>query len=447
MMFKTLGFLSLCLCCVQFVSLAQSIDTTRLRKMRLEMFPAEGLMWKGESAQNTNWNKITQTPDGRIWFCGGDHWGVDEITGPWSKAETYERPWGFGNTAVSYYDPQLNRSFAAEDEDGNPLEFDRASALYANAETPGHGKSHSNIASDSKGRIYFAGYMGLSYNHEYTRAYYPKSYAGGALVRYDPATKDVDYFGIPFPNGGIVGIYYDEKRNILNGITVDRAKFFRVNLRTMELNRYESIARMSRVEDRVREMIMDKAGFCYFANDVGGITKFDPDKETFTDLDLTLPGELMDFRATVVSSKNVIYGITTDGFVWSYDAPNGRMENYGHVIGMPGRGHYTPNIALDEEWGRLYFLAGNHGGDVVESALEVLTILDLKSKKFYWIGQAEGVEGCFGAVVGRDHTVYFSGFGHLFKNNKVVTDKEGKPVTRPYLIRYRPPQALASLAQ
>ena len=75
----------------------------------------------------------------------------------------------------------------------------------------------------------------------------------------------------------------------------------------MELNRYESLARMSRLEDRVREMIMDKDGFCYFANDVGGLTKFDPDNEIFSDIDIKLPGKLMDFRATVVSSKNIIY--------------------------------------------------------------------------------------------------------------------------------------------
>ena len=442
-MYRRLLFLGLWL--IPWIVSAQKIDLKNIKKIRLDMYPAAGLMWKGETAQNTNWNKITQSPDGKIWFCGGDHWGTDEITGPWEKGERYERPWGFGNTTISYYDPQQNRSFVAHDDEGHPLELNRSSAIYSNAETPGHGKSHSNIVSDSRGRIYYAGYMGLSYRHEYTRAYYPKSYAGGALVRYDPETKDVDYLGIPYPNGGIVGIYYDEKRNIINGITVDRAKFFRVNLNTMELNHYESIARMSRVEDRVREMIMDNDGFCYFANDVGGLTKFDPDNETFTDLDITLPGRLMDFRASVVSSKNIIYAISTDGFVWSFNPKNNKIEKYGHIIGMPEQGHYTPNIALDEEWGRLYFMAGNHGGEVLESALEILTVLDIKKKKFYWLGQTEGVEGCFGALVGKDHAVYFSSFGHLYQDGKVVTNKEGRAVTRPYLMRYDPPKDLEAI--
>jgi hypothetical protein len=413
----------------------QSFDTNAVKKIRLKIFAAEGLNWKGESAQNTNWNKITKTPDGKIWFCGGDHWGADAITGKWNKSEIYERPWGLGNTAISYYDPKLDTAVVE-------LELDRASAIYSNAETPGHGKIHSNIASDSKGNIYFAGYMGLSYNHEYTRAYYPKSYAGGALIRYNPATKDVDYFGIPFPNSAVVGLYYDEKRNILNGITVDRAKFFRVNLTSMELNRYESVARMSRVEDRVREMIMDNNGACYFANDVGGLTKFDPDTEVFTDLDIQLPGKLMDFRSSVVSSKNIIYAITSDGYVWKLDPATNQLEELGHVIGMPGQGHYTPNIALDEEWNRLYFMAGNHGGVVLESALEIITMLDLDNKKFHWLGQAEGVEGCFGSLVAKDHTVYFSCFGQLYKDNELVKDEKGQAITRPYLVRFEPPVKL-----
>ncbi len=416
----------------------QTVNIQKLKLLRLKMYAAEGLDWKGKSAQNTSWNKITETPDGRIWFCGGDHWGTDETIGNFDRSDRYERPWGFGNTAICYYDPLTDKvSFE--------LDLDKASAIYSNAETPGHGKIHGNIASDSKGMLYFSGYMGMSYMHEYTRAWYPKSYAGGALIKYDPQTRKTEYFGIPNPYGATVGLYYDEKRNILNGISPDRAKFWRVKLSTMELNRYESLARMSRLEDRVREMIMDKDGFCYFANDVGGLTKFNPDTEEFTDIDIKLPGKLMDFRASVVSSKNIIYCISTDGFVWSFNPRDNKLVEFGHVIGMPGQGHYTPNIALDEEWGRLYFISGNHGGQVLESALEILTILDLRTKKFHWIGQLEGVEGCFGALTTKNHTVYFSCFGNYYMGNEVEKDPGGKPITRPYLIKYLPPEDLTSI--
>jgi hypothetical protein len=431
-----MAFLSLFI--IPFCSSGQTIDVKKLKDIRLPEYPVKGLIWKGEPALNTNWNKITETPDGKIWFCGGDHWGSDQITGPWEKSEIYERPWGLGNTVVNYYDPKTDQVVEA-------VELDRASSIYSNAETPGHGKIHGNITCDSKGNVYFAGYMGLSYMHEFTQAYYPKSYPGGTLIKYNPETKQVTNLGIPMPYGATVGLYYDEKRNSLCGITPDRAKFWRVKLTTLELNRYESLARMSRLEDRVREMIMDKEGFCYFANDVGGLTKYDSDKETFTDLDLKLPGKLMDFRSSVVSSKNIVYCISTDGFVYSFDPKTNKIEDFGHIFGMPEQGCYTPNIALDEEWGRLYFIANNHGGKVLETALVTLTIIDLKTKKHYYVGKLEGVEGCFGSKCSKDHNVYFSSFGHLYHGNKLEKDSKGSTVTRPYLIKYVPPKDLSSL--
>lgn len=414
---------------------AQQLDVSGIKKLRLRMIPVGGLEWRGEKTQNTNWNKISQSPDGRIWFAGGDHWGTDEVTGTWDKGDRYDRLWGFGNTVLSSYDPKTDQTAVA-------VEFDRASAIFSNAETPGHGKTHSDIVTDSKGRIYFAGYLGGSYNHEYTRAYYPKSYAGGAIIRYDPAKEEVVNFGVPFPNGGIVALKYDEKRNLISGLTVDRAKFWSIDLTTMELFRYESIGRMSRVTDRVREMIMDRDGYCYFANDVGGLTRFNPDTHEFTDIDIKLPGKLADFRASIVSSKNIIYAITTDGFVWSYDIKRNQLEEYGHILGMPEQGHYTPNIALDEEWGRLYFIAGNHGGPIIREALNLVTVLDLNKRTFHWMGQVDGLEGCFGALVAKDHTVYFSSFGHLYENGKLELGRDGKPATRPYLVKYEPPVEL-----
>ncbi|MCK4966987.1 hypothetical protein KAS50_08140 [bacterium] len=419
----------------------QSIDVNKLRKIRLKTYLAGGLMWKGESTQNTNWNKICVSPDGKIWFCGGDHWGTEEITGHWRMGDRYDRLYGFGNTAVNTYDPKT---------DGTKVEFelDKISSLYSNVESPGHGKIHAGILSDSKGNIYTAGYLGSSFIHEYTQAYFPKSYVGSALIKYEPSTGDYDYYNIPCPGGGIVALCYDEKRNIMNGISVDRAKFWRINLSTMELNIYESIARMSRIQDRVREMIMDNDGYCYFANDVGGLTKFDPDTEIFTDIDLVLPGRYMDFRASAVSSKNIVYCITTDGFVFSFDPKTNKIEDYGHIVGRPDVIFYTPNIALDEELGRLYFLAGSHGtGDnELVKAWGTLTVLDIKTKKYYWVGVVDGNEGCFGSVVGKDHNVYFSSFGYEYDDNgEIVNNKRGEPWTRPFLLKYEPPKNLNTL--
>jgi len=57
----------------------------------------------------------------------------------------------------------------------------------------------------------------------------------------------------------------------------------------------------------------------------------------------------------------------------------------------------------------------------------------------------EGVEGCFGSLTTKNHTVYFSCFGNYYKDNDFEKDKEGKPITRPYLVKYDPPELLNSV--
>ncbi len=414
----------------------QSIDIKKLKKIRPRMYLAKGLVWKGESAQNTNWNKICQTPDGKIWFSGGDHWGTDGVPRPFDKKERYERPWGFGNTTVCYYDPNNNKVVEA-------FELNRASSIYSNAETPGHGKIHASIIADSRGNLYSSGYLGSSFNHEYTQGYFPKSYVGGSVFKYNPKTKEIGYFGIPYFTEALIALYLDEKRNILNGLTVN-GKFFRLNIKTMELFRYGTVGRMTRTPDRIREMIMDNNGCCYFNNAIGGLTKFDPASGKFTDIDITLPGKLKDFRATVVSSDNVIYAISNEGFVWSYAPETNKFANLGHIFGLPEHPIYTPNIALDEKRNRLYFLASNHGGGRIEEALGTITILDLNTEKYHWMGMVDGFEGCFGALAAKDHNVYFSCLGYAYEKDGFQKGPSGRPITRPYLLKYEPPSKLDS---
>ena len=401
-----------------------SQPTSDIKQIFPKMYPAGGLIWKGINTQNTCWGKICEDPKGRIWFSGGDHWGTDRRGE--NFADRYERPWGYGNTTVCFYDPKKDKASVG-------YELDRASALFSNAETPGHGKIHANIVCDSDGNIWTAGYMGSSYDHEFTSAYYPKGYAGGAVIKYDPGTGDIDYFGLPTPYGGQVAVYLDEKRDTVHGFAVDRGRYWRINYKTMELKHYETNGRFG-----IREMITDHNGMCYFANEFDGLTKFDPDTETFTDLDFKIPG----LRASVVSSKNVIYGISAEGFVWSYDTKSGKVEEYGHVVEVPDERVYTPNLALDEKWERLYFIAGGHG--VTLAGMPILTVFDLKEKKFYWPGKLD-VDGCYGSVVAKDHKVYFGVYAYEQKNGRRVKDKDGNEHRRNFLVRYDAPKNLEGL--
>ena len=418
-------FVALVLCCILAWSTAGLAQPTNdIKQVFPAFYPAGGLVYEGINTQDTCWNKICESPDGRIWYSGGDHWGVDRKGGVYELR--YERPWGYGNTTVCAYNPKNDKATVE-------YELDRASALYSNQETAGHGKIHANIQCDSKGHIWTAGYMGSSYNHEFNSAYYPKGYAGGAIINYDPETGDIDYYGVPTPYGGQVAVYLDEKRSTVCGFSVDRGRFWRLNYETMELRRYETNGRFG-----IREMIMDKKGKCYFANEFDGLTCYDPDTDTFSDLDMTIPG----LRASVVSSDNIIYGISSEGFIWSYDTNTNKVKEYGHVVNVPDERVYTPNIALDEKWQRLYFIAGGHG--VTLSGMPILTILDLKTGKFYWPGKID-VDGCYGALVASDHQVYFGVYAYEQKNGRRITSDDGKEHRRNYLVRYEAPKNLEDL--
>jgi len=419
---STLAVLALIVLLIPLAAYGQ--PKSDIKQVYPKMYPAGGLVWKGMNMQETCWGKICEDPKGRIWFSGGDHWGTDRKGGIYDQR--YERPWGYGNTTVCVYDPKSDKAEVA-------FELDEASSMFSNFESPGHGKIHANIQSDSEGNIWTAGYMGASYDHEFTDAFFPKSYAGGAVVRYDPENKDIDYFGLPTPYGGQVAVYLDEKRSTVHGFAVDRGRYWRLNYKTMELKRYETNGRFG-----IREMIMDHNGMCYFENEFSGLTMFNPDTETFTDLDIKIPG----LRASVVSSKNVIYGISSEGFAWSYDTKSGKVEEYGHVVQVPKERVYTPNVALDEEWGRLYFIAGGHG--ITLSGMPILTVFDIKNKKFYWPGKLD-VDGCYGAVCANDHTVYFGVYAFEQKDGRRVKDKDGKETRRNYLVKYVPPKNLEDL--
>ena len=416
---------------------------SNLKDLHYEKFMAKGLIYNGINYQEANYNKICETPDGKIWFSGGDHNGTNRF---W-RTERYDVPWGYGNTTVCSYDP-------ATDEVELAFELDRASAIYSNAETPGHGKIHANIVTDSKGIIYTAGYLGTSYAHDRTQLFYPKSYAGGSVFRYDPGTKVVESLGIPCPGCGIVSLYYDEKRSTVHGLDVDRCRYWRLNVDTMALKYYETNGRMN----AGRDMIVDHNGCVYFPNKFNGLTRFNPDTQQFDDIDIKLPQDNFTLRGHVVTSDNVIYGITFYGMFWSYDTNNGTYKEYGNIFGDPDERTYVPSPALDESRGRIYFLGTTTHGESRQDHKKILTIFDMKKEKFYYAGLLDIYKTCYGSMVASDHTLYFcvstwetDENGNYVKppeeNYENMYDPANEKIIRPYLIKYVPPETLDGMAE
>ncbi len=223
------------------VASGQSINVQKIKKIRLKMYPAEGLVWKGQSAQNTNWNKITETPDGKIWFCGGDHWGTDGVPGGWDQSERYERPWGFGNTAICYYDPETDKVFLRWSLTGQVL-FIPMQKLRDMV------KSMAILPQIQKDFYISADIWDLLTCMNTLVPIIRKAMSVERLSNMILLQKILIIMVFLFHMVPQWVYIMMKRRNTVYGITPDRAKFWRVNLTTMELNRYESLARMSRLE-------------------------------------------------------------------------------------------------------------------------------------------------------------------------------------------------------
>ena len=417
-----------------------------LKELPYKKYMAKGLIYKGLNYQEANYNQICETLDGKIWFAGGDHDGTDR----WWRKERYDKPWGFGNTTVCSYDPKT-------DEVEMAFEMNKASAIYSNLEMPGHGKIHGNIVADSQGNIYTAGYQGLSYNHWQVQSYYPKSYPGAAILKYNTKTGTIEYLGIPCPYGSINSLSFDEKRNTIHGFSAEElCRYWRLNLTTMELKLYET----NKERRYSNTLIVDSKGCCYFVNTFRGFTKFDPDSETYTDLDITLPLDTKEgtsMRGFVITSQDVVYGITESGMFWKCDLNFGKVKEFGHILKMPGEISYNPSFALDEAWGRIYFLADTYHNSKIHGNKKILTIFDMKNEKFYYAGLMDIHKTCYGSIVASDHTVYFcvstwetDRNGNYIKppqeGYENMYDKTNQKMMRPYLVKYVPPESFDGLA-
>ena len=381
------------LCALVLVSLfaagplpGQGQPRSDIREVKVKRYVAPGNIWKGETVMETNWNKICEDPQGRIWFSGGDHWGTDRT----NVAGQYERPWGFGNTVVSFYDPK-------SDTVTEVFELDRKARSSPTSRPRGTARS-TPISCPTRRAI--SGRPGTwvppTTTSSPTRTI-PKSYAGGAILKYDPRTRKTQYFGVPAPFGGTVALYLDEKRSTVHGFSVDRGTVLEAQYRHPRVPPLRDQRPRRRPRDDhgprrhvlFRERIQRPHPVRSRQRNVRGPA--DHDSRT-SGLGRSPPG-----MSSTASRRRASCGAWTR-------RPT-RSRNTATWSASRKSGSIRRTWRLTRQWGRLYMIAGGHG--ITLSGMPILTIFDLKAKKFYWPGKID-VDGCYGAVCGRDHTVYFS---------------------------------------
>lgn len=235
------------------------------------------------------------------------------------------------------------------------------------------------------------------------------AYPGGHLFRYSPASARISFqqkafrinnacpmadLGIPVPHEGIYTLLADRKLNAIYGITYPGSQLFRYDIAT---GKTQVVGRLSTFTPREeylplisKVLVQDAEGNVYASADRGRLVKYEPFSGKLERLEIRLPGlsgrEIFNaVEAAVLHPSGIIYGGTTDGYVFAFCPKTGIIRNLGKPL-METRIR-AMTVGLD---GKIYGLGGRKGGvtrlfryDVAGQSFKDLGMLEVAVVPYY----------------------------------------------------------------
>lgn len=235
-----------------------------------------------------------------------------------------------------------------------------------------------------------------------------------------PSVTDL---GTAVPGEGIVCLVAG--KNELYGVTFPTGHFFVTDLKTGKTTDKGKICGPPLNEEPFRSiprcLQIDTKGRVWGAGDYGALFHYNPGIGEIVHFpELRLPSELgREFKtiidAMVLSSNGLIYGGTSDGFIFRFDPEAKKISN----LGKPMWQYRIRGLAFSHD-GDIYGVGGEPGSAVrlfvyrtVEGSYENLGLLDVNRAPYYaWLAfEAETM------VTGRDGTIFIGETGrnaHLY---------------------------------
>ena len=258
-------------------------------------------------------------------------------------------------------------------------------------------------------------------------------YPGGHLYRYDPAKEPrtappgqaaaVEDLGVPVPGDGVYCLTSDPERRVLYGISYPRAHFFLHDLkagRTVDKGPMFKDVLFGGPDDRTlrslpRDLVVAASGDVYTSTDGGRILRFDPARQEFQTHAASIPGEAMQVVEAWARDGDVLYGGTSEGFVFRFVPASSIVENLGkpmlaqRIRGLVlGRNRMLYGLAGDRSVPNLFFRY-----DTEKRLFESLGGIDVDRSPYYSWRALQ-----FDAMVaGPDGTIFMGEsdrHGHLF---------------------------------
>ena len=260
-----------------------------------------------------------------------------------------------------------------------------------------------------------------------------KNYPGGHLYRYNPKVSnkmvklpemqsELQDLGIPLAHNSIYALTINSKGDEIYGLTYPDGHFFIYNIKE------KKFVDLGPVDDKIvfhgperywrslpRSLICDDSDRVYMSGTNGTIKYYNPLNKKLVSTNLIIPGDyyyMMIYKDyTVVeyfakSSSGIIYGGTSDGYLFSLDPHSMKLINLGKV--RSSRRLRCLTIGKD---GKVYLIAGERSSSRVcqfycynpdVGGFEDLGLLIAdRSPYYYWRGQQ------FDAMTtGQDGSIY-----------------------------------------
>jgi hypothetical protein len=246
-----------------------------------------------------------------------------------------------------------------------------------------------------------------------------QGYQGGHLYCYHPAESnekvklvdmdaDLEDLGMPLANNSIYALTINPDRDEIYGLTYPDGHFFMYNIPQKKLTDlgeidpqkvYHGPERQWRTLSRA--LICDDSGRVYMSGNKGMLTYYDPETGELVDSDMEVPGDYYylqfyrDYTAVEYFAKDangLIYGGTTDGYLFSFDPQKMQLNNLGKV--RASRRLRCLTMGKD---GSVYLMAGERSTtrpcqfylyDPQLDRFETLGLLIAdRSPYYYWRGQ------------------------------------------------------------
>jgi hypothetical protein len=260
-----------------------------------------------------------------------------------------------------------------------------------------------------------------------------RGYDGGHLYLYDRSNEEGEWWedrplkvtdlGIPVPGDGIYCLAIDPANEVLYGISYPRGHFFLHELNSRTTKDLGPIFRdilfggpdIRTLRSLPRNLAVDKYGFVYGSTDGGRLTRYSPQTQQIQILEVSIPGESMQVVEAWAVDGQVLYGGTSEGFIFRLDGGSLKLQN----LGKPFVGQRIRGLTLGKD-GRLFGLGGDRHGvnlfflyDPQTGSFEVLGTVEVDRSPYYaWEARQ------FDAMVTSTDGTIFMGEsdrrGHLF---------------------------------